>query len=176
MIKVRVTVSIVVILTIVIISSVFLIIGCNKVSDSKESDDIIVDNPYSSIVNEGYTGTEEELIASLVGETVEEDPNGEKESAYLIACKKGYTGGFDKWMNTLTGKTTSDTNKSAYQLMVDNGYKGTLVQWLTSIVEDVDELGHSEGDNLTEYELACQYGFEGNFIEWMVSLVNKGGN
>ena len=85
----------------------------------------------------------------------------------------GYSKSFDVWMKSITGATSEDQRQSAYSLACENGYEGTLAEWLTSLIDNPDELGKSsDGENKTDYELACEYGFEGTFIEWMISLIN----
>ena len=75
-------------------------------------------------------------------------------------------------MKLLTGVASHDPNKAAYDVAVENGYEGSLAQWVTSLVPEPDAMGLSkEGEAHTEYEIACVYGFEGTFIEWLVSLI-----
>ena len=45
-------------------------------------------------------------------------------------ASRGYTGTFEEWVESLTGKD----GKSAYDLAVDNGYLGTVEEWLDSLV------------------------------------------
>ena len=75
-------------------------------------------------------------------------------------------------MQSLTGFTTNDQTISAYQLATQNGYQGTLTDWLNSLVKQSEELGHSSNEGKTNYEIACEFGFKGTYIEWMVSLVS----
>lgn len=76
-------------------------------------------------------------------------------------------------MQSLTGYTSTDQTVSAFALMQQNGYGGTLTDWLNTLVKNPEELGHSAGNGKTDYELACEYGFKGTYIEWMVSLVSN---
>ena len=127
---------------------------------------------YSAAVEHGYTGTPEEWIAALAGETALEN-GSTSETAYDLACKKGYDASFDTWMTSLTEKTTEDQTQSAFGLIQANGYTGTLEQWLNGLVEHPEMLGHSNRNRETEFELACKYGFEGTYIAWIVSLINN---
>ena len=115
---------------------------------------------YRTLCDDGYTGTQEQLIASLVGE--EAAPQGE--TAYDLAVKNGYRKSQSHWMTTLTG---ADSSKTPYQAACENGYQGTLIQWLNQIVEQPEALGKS-----TEYERACAYGYTGTYIEWLVWLTS----
>jgi hypothetical protein len=55
--------------------------------------------------------------------------------------------------------------KSAYELAVQNGFAGTLAEWLASL---------EGGDGKSAYELAVLDGFTGTQAEWLASL--KGGD
>lgn len=125
---------------------------------------------YETICDDGYQGSAEEFLASLVGE---QKAPGIEASAYSLACEKGYSKSFDQWMQTVAGATTADMTAPAYTVACENGYSGTLAQWLDSLVPEPKALGKSENsESKTEYELACEYGFEGTFSEWLVSLAN----
>ena len=121
---------------------------------------------YRALCDDGYTGTQEQLIASLVGEEI--DPQGE--SAYEIAVKNGYKKAKAHWIKTLTGAKEADENMSTYQVACANGFEGDLTKWLNEIAEEPNSLGKSKDGTPTEYEQACEYGFTGTFIEWIVSL------
>jgi len=141
--------------------------SCAKVEPNDQTSGF----PYDTIMQKGYTGSQEELIASLVGEEL--SPYNEEKSAYELAAEKGYSGSIEEWMKTLTGAESSDAKKSAYSVACENGYDGTLAEWLTSLCEKPDEMGKSVyGESKTDYEYACEYGYEGSFIEWMISLIN----
>lgn len=123
---------------------------------------------YDKLSKDGYSGSQEQWLASLVGETVDH----EAESAYVIAQRLGYRETHQRWSETITG--IADPSKPAYHIMLDNGYEEDLVHWLTSISENPEELGRSSGGEAkTEYELACEYGYSGNFIQWIVSMADK---
>lgn len=127
--------------------------------------------PYDAIVRDGYTGSEEEWVASLVGE--EMSPYAEEKSAYALAKEKGYSGSIGNWTETIAGAKSSDADKTVYAVACANGYNGTLAEWLNDLCEFPEELGKSEnGQSKTSYEYACEYGYEGPFIEWMISLIS----
>lgn len=73
---------------------------------------------YELAVENGYTGTVQEWLASLVG------PPGK--SAYEIAVEHGYNGSEEAWLASLAGK-------SAYEIALDHGFTGTEEQWLDSL-------------------------------------------
>ena len=124
---------------------------------------------YRTLCDDGYTGTQEQLIASLVGE--EMAPQGD--TAYALAVENGYKKTKADWMKTLTGAKSTDESLSTYQAAYANGYDGSLIQWLNHIAEDPDALGKSKDGNPTDYEQACENGFTGTFIEWIVSLSSE---
>lgn len=146
--------------------------GRNTGFDSAE--DVSTEHPgedkpdvFQTITDNGYSGTIEEWLASLVGENA----GREERSAFSLAAEKGYRGSYEDWMQTLTGSVPDDQTKTAYQAACSDGRKLTLTAWLNSLVKDPESLGHSADHGTTEYERACQNGFQGTFIEWIVSLV-----
>ncbi len=63
--------------------------------------------------------------------------------------------------------------KNAYELAVENGFKGTRQEWLDSLVgtNGVNGLNGSDGTNgKSAYEIACDNGFVGSVEEWLLSL------
>ena len=124
---------------------------------------------YQVIVDRGYTGTQEQWLASLVGE--ETDSNAD--TAYELAVMNGYRGSETEWIETMVGISIESVSASPYILACENGYEGSLSQWLTSIADNPEVLGQSENaEQKTEYELAREYGYSGTFIEWLVSVTH----
>lgn len=125
---------------------------------------------YRQIVRMGYTGTQEQWLASLVGE---EADTGDADSAYEMAVQNGYRGTESEWIKTLIGVETDSVKGSPYMLACENGFDGSLSEWLTGLADKPDRLGRSEkGSQKTEYELACEYGYSGTFIEWLVAVTH----
>ena len=58
---------------------------------------------------------------------------------------------------------------SAYELAVQNGYSGTELEWLASLVGEVGENGKSA------YELAVEKGYSGTEDQWLESLIGTDG-
>lgn len=128
---------------------------------------------YRTLCTAGYEGTQEQWLASLVGEEL----GAQERSAYELAVENGYNKPYSVWMKTLTGVATEDVQKTPYQVACENGCEESLTQWLTQIAENPKSLGRSkDGEEQTAYELACEYGYigpsggTGTFIEWLVSL------
>lgn len=122
---------------------------------------------YRQLRADGYSGTQEQWLASLVGE----EAAAADRTAYELACENGYKESYSVWMKTLTGVKTEDTQKTPYTVVCENGFEGTLDQWLTRIAEDPDTLGRSDGaQEQSEYEQACEYGYTGSFVQWLVSV------
>lgn len=98
-------------------------------------EDITGKSAYAVAVENGYTGTESEWLASLKGETGDAGPVGPQ-------GPKGETGpvgpqgpkgeGLD--YSTMTPEEVANiTGKSAYDVAVENGYTGTESDWLASL-------------------------------------------
>ena len=66
----------------------------------------------------------------------------------------------------LNGKIYAPEYMDAYQIAVNNGFKGTLQEWLASL--------HGT-DGLSAYELAVQCGFEGSVRDWLISIRGETG-
>ena len=104
---------------------------------------------YQVAVDNGYTGTEEEWLASLVG------PAGK--SAYQLAVDNGYVGTLPEWIASLKG----EPGDSAYEIAVQEGFVGTKSQWLASLVGP---------QGLSAYQVAVAEGYEGSISQWLASL------
>jgi hypothetical protein len=63
----------------------------------------------------------------------------------------------------------SESGKSAYELAVENGFVGTTIEWLASLV------GPNGVDGLSAYEIAVENGFIGNEAAWLESLKGADG-
>lgn len=79
---------------------------------------------YQLAVKNGYTGTEEQWLASITGV--------EGKSAYQVAKEEGFEGTETEWLASLKGDK-GDQGKSAYQVAQDGGYTGTEAEWLESL-------------------------------------------
>ncbi len=66
-------------------------------------------------------------------------------------------------VNGTNGKDGVD-GKSAYEIAVKNGFKGTEEAWLEALK------GTNGVNGKSAYEIACDYGFEGTEEEWLASL------
>lgn len=79
---------------------------------------------YDIAVKNGYTGTEEEWIESLKGDTIYTD------SAYDLAVKYGFSGTEEEWLKSLKGEkgdkgettTTNAVNKAILSVVSINSY------------------------------------------------------
>jgi hypothetical protein len=105
---------------------------------------------YQSAVDDGYTGTEQEWVATFTkGET--------GDSAYAVAVSLGYADTEANWLLSLKGDTGADSTvagpkgdtgttgdqgqagKSAYTIAVEGGYADTEANWLLSLVATAEE-------------------------------------
>lgn len=140
---------------------------------------------YELAVENGYQGTEDEWLSSLIGNQGDQGNDGK--SAYELAVENGYRGTEQEWFVTLIGPSgaTGSDGKSAYELAVENGFEGSLEDWLVSLVGEKGDKGDTGAtgatgavgsDGKSAYELAVENGFEGSLEEWLVSLVGEKGD
>ena len=143
---------------------------------------------YEIAIENGFQGSLEEWLLSLIGPKGEDGDNGnpgnDGKSAYELAVEAGYQGTSSEWLSSLIGEAGQNgTNgKSAYELAKDLGYQGTLEEWLLSLVGPKGENGengsngNTGSDGKSAYELAVENGFDGTLEEWLLSLVGPKGN
>ena len=115
---------------------------------------------YELAVENGYEGTVQEWLASLVGAA-----GADGKSAYELAVENGYEGTAQEWLQSLVGSDGAD-GLSAYEIAVNNGYKGTEQEWLKSL---------AGVNGLSAYEIAVKNGYKGTELEWLESLVGETG-
>lgn len=152
--------------------SIFLIIGICVLGGCTREEQSVKQNTFDQIVSKGYSGSEEQLLASIVGEQA--DPAKRGKTAYEMAVDMGYRGSFQEWMLSLTGYEETDKSKTVFQVMVDNGFNGSLQEYLSSLVPDAEKLGYStNGDEASEYEIALLNGYEGSYVEWLCFLIHQ---
>lgn len=104
--------------------------------------------------------------------------NGQNGTTPVIGVEQD-TDGLYYW--TLDGEWLTDdegskilaqgmAGKSAYELAVEKGYRGTLDEWLASLN------GSNGDDGKSAYELAVENGYQGTEEEWLASLKGSAGN
>ena len=124
---------------------------------------------YEVAVENGFIGTEEEWLISLIGK---DGTNGI--SAYEVAVSNGFIGTETEWLASLKGENGID-GKSAYQIAVMSGFIGTEEEWLASLKGEKGADGVVGIDGKSAYEIAVDNGFVGTEQEWLVSLNGKNG-
>ena len=84
--------------------------------------------------------------------------------------------------NEIGSSTSTAAGKSAYEIAQENGFEGTVSEWLESLkgrdgTNGTDGTDGADGENGTDgkdgksaYEIAVQNGFEGTEPEWLDSL------
>lgn len=72
----------------------------------------------------------------------------------------------------LPGRPGADgeDGKSAYELAVEAGFKGTLAEWLESLKGQNGSDGKDGKDGASAYQIAVENGFSGTEAEWLSSL------
>lgn len=104
--------------------------------------------------------------------------NGQNGTTPVIGVEQD-TDGLYYW--TLDGEWLTDdegskilaqgmAGKSAYELAVEKGYRGTLDEWLASLN------GSNGDDGNSAYELAVENGYQGTEEEWLASLKGSAGD
>ena len=104
--------------------------------------------------------------------------NGQNGTTPVIGVEQD-TDGLYYW--TLDGEWLTDdegskilaqgmAGKSAYELAVEKGYRGTLDEWLASLN------GSNGDDGKSAYELAVENGYQGTEEEWLASLKCSAGD
>lgn len=73
---------------------------------------------------------------------------------------------------TIKDGAKGEQGKSAYDVAVENGFQGTLEEWLASLK---GETGASGTNGKSAYELAVEKGYEGTLEEWLASLKGEAG-
>ncbi len=82
--------------------------------------------------------------------------------------------------NGINGKD-GENGLSAYELAIQNGFTGTLTEWLESLkgADGINGINGKNGidgkDGLSAYEIAVKNGFVGTEYEWLESLKGKNG-
>ena len=115
---------------------------------------------YEIAVEYGFSGTEEEWLASLKGERGEQGAQGER-------GEKGDPG--EPGETGLPGIDGKD-GASAYDLAVAGGYEGSASEWLASLKGEDGQDGSNGIDGKSAYEIAAANGYEGTEEEWLESL------
>ena len=142
---------------------------------------------YEIAVQNGFTGTEVEWLASLKGEKGdqgEQGIQGEKGDTGSQGIQgiqglqgpkgeKGDTGAKgEPGIQGVAGEK-GESGASAYELAVENGFSGTETEWLSSLKGEDGAQGTSgekgnPGDSA--YQIAVNNGFIGTESEWLSSL------
>lgn len=65
--------------------------------------------------------------------------------------------------------------QSAYAVAVANGFVGTEVEWLASLIGPQGDNGEDGANGKSAYEIAIENGFVGTISEWLVSLIGSPG-
>lgn len=97
--------------------------------------------------------------------------------AQLLAEMKKLLSEVQSGSNGTNGKD-GENGLSAYELAVQNGFTGTLAEWLNSLkgTDGINGTNGTDGKNgLSAYEIALKNGFVGTESEWLDSLKGENG-
>lgn len=127
---------------------------------------------YELAKEQGYTGTIDQWLASLVGNPGATGAVGK--SAYELALDSGFVGTQQDWLLSLRGAN----GKSAYELAVDNGFVGDLTAWLATLKGEKGDPGTNGVNGKSAYELYKQAypDYTGTYEEWLLSLKGDKGD
>lgn len=111
---------------------------------------------YELAVEEGYTGTEEEWLASLHGAGGTDGTDGtDGKSAYEIAVDEGFVGTEEQWLASLKGEqgNTGSSVDYPYELVnnrtTDDATKGLSAAEGKRLGDDLTQLEHKKADKDT---------------------------
>ncbi|WP_112011343.1 collagen-like protein [Capnocytophaga canimorsus] len=68
-----------------------------------------------------------------------------------------------------------NSSVTAYQIAVENGFQGSVQEWLKSLQGEKGENGANGTMGKSAYEIAVENGFQGNVQEWLQSLKGERG-
>lgn len=89
------------------------------------------------------------------------------------------TNGTKTWLLDNDGnklKVSGVDGKTAFDLAVEKGYKGTLDEWLESLKGSNGSDGQDGSNGKSAYELAVEKGYTGTLEEWLLSLNGTNGS
>lgn len=144
------------------------------------SDILKGDSAYEVAKNNGYKGTEEEWLmesgvtidsinvtTGLEGSSALGTLSGTPKNRRInLTIPKG-----DRGVQGVPG-VRGETGLSAYDIAIANGFKGTKIDWLSTIKGDKGIQGPVGPEGKSTYNLAVAYGFKGTEREWLTGLVN----
>jgi hypothetical protein len=147
----------------------------NNGSDGKSAYEIAVDH--------GFSGTEEEWLASLVGPMGEQGEKGDQgvpgEDGNALVPSFTVNGDghliaqWDDQEPVDVGRVTGVAGLSAYEIATRHGFEGTETEWLASLKGEQGERGPL---GFSAYEVAKREGFTGTREAWLASLKGERGD
>lgn len=99
---------------------------------------------YEVATDNGFVGTQEEWLASLVGANGATGAAGA--SAYAVAVSNGFIGTESEWLASLVGAAgisgaDGSDGASAYEIAMSLGFVGTEAEWLGTLVGATGPVG-----------------------------------
>lgn len=134
----------------------FSVTSCSLVNTGDSSGK----SAYDIAVEHGFTGTEEEWLESLKGK------DGESlhiADIYAMWLQQGNTGTFDEFITKYFSETYFE-GKSAYDLAVEAGFKGSKEEWIASLKGETGMNGPA-GEAIDLYEVYQTLRYETNEID-----------
>jgi len=146
------------------------------------------DSAYDVAVTNGFVGTEQEWLDSLVGPALKGDTGdtgadgadgADGDSAYDVWIAEGNVGNTSDFINAITGENGKD-GLSAYEVWSQSN-AGSESDYLNSLIGADGQQGPQgiqgvEGqEGASAYQVALMSGFSGTQQEWLDSLVGADG-
>ena len=135
--------------------------GDQGVAGNDGADGVDGDSAYEIAVANGFVGTEQQWLDSLVGQQgiqgIQGNTGANGDSAYQVAVANGFVGTQQQWLDSLvgaTGATGADgaDGDSAYDVAVANGFVGTEQQWLDSFTDRANHTGTQTASTISDFD------------------------
>lgn len=136
---------------------------------------------YQIAVDNGFEGTEKEWLLTIKGEKGDKGDKGDKgeQGERGLQGEQGNKGAKgDKGLKGDKGDQGVQ-GKSAYDIAVENGFKGSESDWIDSLKGDKGDQGQKGDQGLvgkSAYELAVAMGYKGDLNSWLNSLKGEKGD
>ena len=150
-------------IAVILLFILFIVVGCGKQTTNNEADNLNINE-----LIQGYEVEFKTLDNYLMWKYKNESDSNWR-ILYNLSSLKGEQG--ETGQNGANG-LNGNNGKSAYELACENGYTGSLTQWLESLA---GASGQNGDNGKSAYELACENGYTGSLTQWLESLVGASG-
>ena len=113
------------------------------------------------------------LILCSCGTQEVEQPNDRKYEIYKLAAETGYTGTYEEWLNSISGREIElqvSLTHIEWRYVGENSWRQ-----LTSLDRIKGDKGTQGNNGLSAYEIAVELGYRGTVNEWLATLKGNDG-